>query len=82
MDTKSKNNDKIFKSLASKIAVSYLFLLVMALLAVGIAFNSLIRDYLLQDTQRSLLDEARSMAGILARGPKYQPSPENLENFR
>ena len=82
MDTKSKNNDKIFKSLASKIAVSYLFLLVMALLAVGIAFNSLIRDYLLQDAQRSLLDEARSMAGILARGPKVRAFPGEFGEFQ
>lgn len=74
MDTKSGNSRIKFKSLASKIAASYLFMLVMALLVVGVSFNSLVRDYVREDAQESLVHEARNMAGMLSRGFEL-PSP-------
>jgi len=55
------------KSLASRIALGYLVLLLVSLLAVGIAFHSLVREYLIRDAQDSLLRESRAIAGIAAR---------------
>lgn len=75
MVIKFRNSPIKFKSLASKIAAGFLVLLVGTLVTVGLSFNSLIRDYLLQDTQESLLIEAHNMARMLSGSPINSPGP-------